>query len=81
MQTIAHHAGKPVRHTPRRTGWQLIYDLRPEFSSDRCHAFQHETGCLDAPTAMDAGSVIAVETYRYARFVRSRYVLRGDTQT
>ena len=55
-----------THYLSRHTGWQLVYGLRLDQYANGDH-FQSELGCLDAPTAMAAGSVSEVKSYPAGR--------------
>lgn len=50
---------RPIICTARFTGWQLVYGLRADLFPTG-DAQQRVLGCLDAPTSMPAGAIVAV---------------------
>lgn len=69
---------RPIIPTARRfTGWQNVYGLRRDMYG-LGYESQYIVGCLDAPTSMPSGSVVAVADTNHPplRFPSERGVLR-----
>lgn len=75
--------GRKVLTHGYRTGFGLVFGLRGDMYPGERHLLgQHyasfaETGCLDAPAAMPAGGVRAVDEWRSMREAEQITALRG----